>query len=105
MDDNVAKLEFSVADMREQLAKIDTRLEDTRSQLANIDVRVEDTRTELATLKVEMHKGFAEMIKWMVGTAIVLGATGITVMTFVLNYAAPRALPAQPAPVVIQLPP
>jgi hypothetical protein len=90
MEDRVSKLEVSVTDIRERLAKIEFRLEDTRN--------------EVAALKVEMHKGFAEMIKWVVGTAIVLGATGITVITFVLNYASPRALPAQPAPIVIQLP-
>jgi uncharacterized membrane protein len=111
MDDHVAKLGVSVAEIREQLAKIDVRLEDTRHELADtrdhltkIEVRLEDTRSEVVALKVEMHKGFAEMIKWMVGTAIVLGATGITVMTFVLNYASPRAIPAASAPVIIQLP-
>lgn len=90
MEDRVARLEVSVSDIRERMAKI--------------EVRVEETRNDLAALRVEMLKGFADMIKWMVGTAIVLGATGITVMTFMLNYASPRAVPAQPAPIVIQLP-
>jgi hypothetical protein len=81
MEDRVAKLEVLVADIRERLAKI--------------EIGLEDTRNERAALKLEMHKGFAGMIEWVVGTAIVLGATGITVMTFVLNYASPRGVLAK----------
>lgn len=52
------------------------------------------------------------IIKWMVGTAVALGAAAITVMTFVLNNAAPKSAPApvaqpapaQQAPIIITVP-
>jgi hypothetical protein len=92
MEERVLKLEKFVLEATERLARIETRLGQTA------------TKADLAALRAEMHKGFADMIKWVVGTAIVLGASAITVITFVLNYASPKAPAAQPAPIVIQLP-
>jgi hypothetical protein len=89
METRIAKLEEFAADTRERLVKIETRLEETA------------TKSDIATLQVEMHKGFAEMIKWVVGTAIVLGGTALTVITFVLNNATPKAPPAAPLPPVV----
>jgi phage shock protein A len=77
MEARITRLEESVVDIRVRLTAIETRLDQTA------------TKTDLADLKVAMHKGFADMIKWVVGTAIVLGATGITVITFVLDHASP----------------
>lgn len=85
MDARVAKLEEFVVDARDRLMKIETRLDATAT-------------------KADLHEGFNGMIKWVVGTAVVLGATAITVMTFVLNNAVPKAPAAQPAPIVIQVP-
>ena len=103
MEAGPTKLEEFAAEARERLARIETRLD----QMA--------TRADLAALRIEVHKEFAGMVKWMVGTAVVLGASAITVITFVLNYATPPKNPAapfvqaapalQPAPVIIQLPP
>jgi hypothetical protein len=46
------------------------------------------------------------MIKWIIGMATGMGLTAITVMTFVLNNAVPKAAPSPPPqPIVIQLPP
>lgn len=63
-----------------------------------------DLQAEIGGLRVEMHKGFADQVKWIVGTAIALGAAGITVMTFVLNNAVPKVSIAQPQPTVIVAP-
>lgn len=61
-----------------------------------------------------MHRESIATIEWMVGTAVVLGATAITVMTFVLNNATPprnppvpvvQTAPAQPPALIIQIPP
>jgi hypothetical protein len=97
MEARVEKLEEFVVEAWNRLTKIETRLDQTA------------TKADLAGLEARMHKGFAEMIRWVVGSAIVLGATAITVITFVLNYATPprnlSAPLAQPAPIVIQLPP
>lgn len=106
MEAGPTKLEEFAAEARERFARIETRLDQmaTRADLAEA----------IGGLRVEMHKEFAGMVKWMVGTAVVLGAASITVITFVLNYATPprnpsplvQAIPAvQPAPVIIQLPP
>ena len=95
MEQRIAKVEDFVVEARDRLTTIETRLDQTA------------TKADLAALEARMHKGFAEMIRWVVGTAIVLGATSITVIPFVLNYASPprQALAQAPAPIVIQVPP
>ena len=60
-----------------------------------------DLFSEIGALRSDMNKGFAEQTKWIIGTAVALGAAGITVMTFVLNNAVPKA---PPAPTVMVLP-
>ncbi|MRW89460.1 hypothetical protein GJ699_05640 [Duganella sp. FT80W] len=85
--------------MEARVEKLEDFATETRDRLVKIESRLEQTAANVSALQVEMHKGFAEIIKWMVGIAIALGATGITVITFVLNNATPKA-PAQP-PIVI----
>jgi hypothetical protein len=101
MEARIEKLEDFVVATLERLAKIETRLDQTATKT--------DLAEEVGALRVEMHKGFGEMIRLVVGTAIVLGAAAITVITFVLNYATPpknlAQQLAQPAPIIIQLPP
>ena len=83
----VEKLEEFVVETRERLTRIETRLDQTA------------TKADLAELS-------STMIKWMIGMASGMGIAGITVMTFVLNNAVPKAAPQPPpAPVIIQLPP
>lgn len=91
METRVAKLEQFVVDARERLTKIETRLDETA------------TKSDIAEIRVDMHKGFADMTKWVVGTAIGMGAAGIVVMTFVLNNAVPKtpSTPAAPTPIII----
>lgn len=90
MEVRIAKLEEFATDAQERLVKIESRLDQTA------------TKTDVSALQVEMHKGFSDMIKWVVGTAIVLGGTAITVMTFVLNNAMPKAAPTAPAIYYVQ---
>lgn len=65
-----------------------------------------ELRAEMAGLRSEMHEGFSGMVKWIVGSAIAIGATGITVMTFVIgNIAAkPQPAPAAQPPIIINIP-
>lgn len=88
--------------MEARLAKLEEFAIDTRERLAKIEQRLElmATKADLSALQVEMHKGFADMVRWVVGTAIVLGATALTVITFVLNHASPKA-PQLQTPVII----
>ncbi|MBV7535830.1 hypothetical protein KW842_08640 [Duganella sp. sic0402] len=94
METRIAKLEELVEDARQRLAKLEEFATDAKHRL----VRLEEN---LHVFQVDMHKGFADMIKWVVGTAIVLGGSGITVITFVLNNATPKAAPPAPLPPVV----
>lgn len=66
-------------------------------------VKIEASLPALAT-KDEMHKGFADLQKWIVGTAVGGMAVFITVMTFVLNNAVPKQPAPQAQPTVIVVP-
>jgi hypothetical protein len=125
MEAGPTKLEEFIAEARERFARIETRLDQTATKAdlveamgglrAETRMEVGGLRVEISDLRTEMHKEFAAMVKWLVGTAIVLGASAITVGTFVLNYAAPpRTMPSpmvqtapavQPSPIIIQMPP
>lgn len=87
--------------METRIAKLEEFAEDTRQRLVRIETRLDQTIADLNALKVEMHKGFADIIKWVVGTAIVLGGTALTIMTFVLNNAVPKNAPPAPLPPVV----
>ena len=92
MESRIVKLEEFVVDARDRLAKIETRLEQTA------------TKSDIGDIRVDMHKGFVDMTKWVVGTAVGMGAAGIVVMTFVLNNAVPKtpvSPPVQPQPIII----
>lgn len=93
MEDRVTKIEDFAVETRDRLTKIETSLDQT--------VTKADLTGAVGALQVEMHKGFADMIKWVVGTAVVMGAMGITIMTFVLNNAAPKSSTSPPAPIII----
>lgn len=85
MDKRVEKLEEFAQDAKDRLIKIETRLDQT-------------------VTKADLSDAMNAQIKWMVGTAVVLGVAAITVMTFVLNNAVPKpptAQPLQPVPIVI----
>lgn len=73
-----------------------------------MEVRIAKLEAVISTLatKADVEKGFHDMVKWIVGTAFVGIALLITVMTFVLNNAAPKAsiTASQPTPIVIQIP-
>ena len=87
--------------MEERIGRLEQFATDARERLARIEARQEELADKVGALQVEMHKGFADMIKWVVGTAIVLGGTALTVITFVLNNATPKAAPLAPQSVVV----
>jgi hypothetical protein len=89
MEERVKKLEDGQQELKTQLVRIDTRLDHIEGSMA--------TKTDLAEYK-------SEMIKWIVGTAIAMGVAAITVMTFVLNNATPKAPAAPQQPIVIYAP-
>ena len=90
-------------DMEARVTKLEDFAVDTRERLTRIETKLENIVGTMAT-KAEMHDMTAQMVKWIVGTAIGLGAVGITAMTFVLNNASPKATTAQPQPIIINVP-
>ena len=98
MEARVEKLEDFAKDTGEKLSAMGERL-------ARIETRMEGMAQSMAT-KAEMHDMKAELVKWIVGTAVALGSSAIVVMTFVLNNATPKAAPAATAhpPIIINIP-
>ncbi len=93
-------------DMENRVKALEEFVGEARNELRTIDVRlgkIEATLPSLAT-KADLHEAIASMIKWVVGTAIVLGASAVTIITFVLNNATPRAPTSSVAPIIIQIP-
>lgn len=93
-------------DIDTRLAKIEARLDkhdemfvDVLARLARIESRLEHMAT-----KEDMAKLEATMIKWMIGLMFGACVVAITVMTFVLNNAIPKAPAQPPTPIVIQVP-
>lgn len=101
METRIAKLEEFAEDAKQRLARLEEFAADAKQRLVRLEENVALLNEKLNALQVEMHKGFAGMIKWVVGTAIVLGGSGITVITFVLNNATPKAPPPAPLPPVV----
>ena len=100
MEAGPTPLEQFAAETRERFARIEARLDMTA------------TKDDMADLRAELHQEFLAMVKWMVGTAVVLGASAITIITFVLNYATQpkyppqvQTLPSKQPPIIIQMPP
>ncbi|NNM81169.1 MAG: hypothetical protein HKL98_00990 [Burkholderiales bacterium] len=90
-DGRISRLERDVAVLKGDVSVL-------RSDVSEIKASVPflATKTEASEMK-------ASLIQWIIGTAIALGATAITVMAFVLNNATPKvAAPQQP--IIINVP-
>ncbi len=79
------------------------------TRIAKLEALVQGlaSKSDLAEVRADFHKGVNDLIKWIVGTAFAGIVLLITIMTFVLNNAAPKAVApsaSSPAPIVIQLP-
>ena len=93
-----AKLDKSVAEL---YAKIDTVAAQLNARIDTIDAKIDKLGAEL---RKELADVSARMVQWMVGIFLASMAIFITLMTFVLNNAVPKAAPVTP-PVIIQLSP
>src|SRR5471032_1310128 len=98
-------------------ARVDSRFADMNTNMntkfAEMDIKFMDANmnvnAKFAKLRTEMAKGFADVIKWMIGTLIAMTALLIASLTFVVNVVIPHAaaapVPASvPAPIIIQIP-
>lgn len=95
-------LNESVIDARLAAAesRVEVRLVSIESKM---DVQFTALKAEIHQVKADVDRGNAETIKWVAGIVISAMALGLTVMTFVLNNAVPRAA-AAPSPIVITIP-
>lgn len=88
-----------------RLDTIETRMDGRVATLAvKMDGKFAGVDAKFAELRTDMHKGFGDMIKWIVGTVVGVAAVTISIMTFMLNNAVPKsaATPAaQPAPIIV----
>lgn len=94
IDNRVIRLEEFASVTGERLARIESRLEDTVTK-ADLAGQVGELKAELAEkvgeLKSDIHRTANETIRWIVGMGVGLGVAAITIITFVLNYATPKA--------------
>jgi hypothetical protein len=81
----------------------DGRMEARLRQVEDAIIRI-DTRMDSLATSAEVAQWSHDIIKWMVGTAIAISVAAITVMTFVLNHAAPKAPPPSQQPIIINVP-
>lgn len=81
-------------------ATVDTKFSGVDVKFAGVDTKFAAVDAKFAELRAEMQKGFAEVIKWMVGTVIAVNAVSVTVLMFAINNAAPKVA-AAPAPIII----
>lgn len=97
--------DISREEMNSRLESVETRLETRmRSVEDKLDSKFAQLDIRLTRLEASMHQTAADTIKWVIGTALVMGAVGVTVMTFVLNNALPKGPAPATAPIVIQIP-
>ncbi len=104
-DQNMSAITKELLDSR--LETIETRMDGRIASMeAKIDAKFAGLDSRFSEVRIEMHKNTADMIKWMIITAVTLGVAAITVMTFVLNNAVPKSEKQiqQPAPIIIQVP-
>ncbi|HZV65030.1 MAG TPA: hypothetical protein VFG03_09010 [Telluria sp.] len=82
--------------------KIETRFAQFETRFAQFETRFAQLELRFARFENEILRSMTGLVKWIVGTAIALGAAGITILAFVLNNAVPKSAPVA-APVVIYL--
>ncbi|MET0858991.1 MAG: hypothetical protein ABWY27_19745 [Telluria sp.] len=92
--------------MESRGAELEKFADEVRAELRAIDVRLTriETRLDATSTKSDVADLGATMVKWIVGTVSGLGIATITVMTFVLNNAVPKAPTPSQAPISITVP-
>jgi uncharacterized membrane-anchored protein len=103
------RLEAFEANVNGRFAELNAKIDKSVAELnTKIDKSVAELNAKIDKSVAELRKDIAEfssrMVQWMVGLFLASMAIFITLMTFVLNNAVPKATPATP-PVIIQLSP
>lgn len=84
---------------------MEQRLSEVEKATVRLETVIEAIKDNMAT-KTDLESSKSDIIKWTVGTALAIGAAGVTIMTFVLNNATPKSTEsaAYPPPIIIQVP-
>lgn len=85
--------------MEERVKKLEEVAEKTADRLTSIERDVA-TMTSNYVTKADLAEAMNAQVKWMVGVAVGLGVAFLTIITFVLNNAVPKAAVAPTAPPV-----
>lgn len=81
---------------------METRVKKLEDDLLAIKTDVAVIRSNYLT-RHDLTEAMGAQVKWIVGTAVVLGGMALTIMTFVLNNAIPKAPATPPTQLVIPL--
>lgn len=103
MESRVKKLEDGQQELKTQFVRMDGRFDRIDERFERADQRMGHIEATMAT-KADLAETTTSIIKWIVGTALIMSGTAVTVMTFVLNNATPKAPAASPQPIVIYAP-
>lgn len=78
-------------------ARMDARptKDEMKAAIAGLEARMDALRNELSA---KIEKGISETIKWVVGLAFAGAMAIVTLMTYTLNNATPKAAPPTPPP-------
>jgi hypothetical protein len=82
------------------MERMERRIERLEQDMSDIKSNVAVIKSDYVT-RADLNASVNSLIKWIVGTAIALGAAGVTVITFVRNNASPPRAASQPQPIVI----
>ncbi len=65
---------------------IDARFSAVDARFSAVDAEFAKVRGEISALRAEMHKGFAGLQRWTVGTVIACTGLGVTLTTFLSRH-------------------
>jgi hypothetical protein len=84
-----------------QLSAAITRLDGINAKLESVASKQDLMKQEISEFRLAAKRDIDNAIKWIVGVMLAISMAAITIITFVLNYATPKAGPASPQPIVI----
>lgn len=97
MNERITRLEVVAAEVIRRLDRLEQRLD-------RLEHLVEGIGGKIAEYRIETRRDIDQAIKWIVGVMLAISMAAITIITFVLNYATPKAAPAAQPVVIYAMP-
>ena len=98
LEGRVANLESDVSVLKSDVSVLKSDVKELRKELGDLKVEM---REGFANLRSDFHEANTKLVMWIVGTGAAISIGFITIMTFVLNNAIPKAQPASAQPPII----